>query len=435
MSNEEKYSYTSMGPKAHIQTVSSLNEMIRSQLHSNPEFRSLWVEGEILNLHNHSSGHIYFSLKDDGSQIRCTFFKMVNLNYQKCNLRNGTKVLVYGNVNVYVRKGEYNFNVQKIMLTGEGELRIKIEELKKRLYQEKLFDKSKKKPFPFLPLTLGIATSPTGAVVKDMLQTAWRRYPNLNITLAPCNVQGEGSPDSIVRSLQILNQPEYKIDLIILGRGGGSFEDLLAFNDEKVVRAVASSRVPILSAVGHEIDHPLTDLVADAYDVTPSAAIEKVIPLTKNWIERIQENSIRHQVALKIKIQEESKRLNQLLLSSIFSEPLLILTNWNQTLDYLEKNLEQLHLSFYQEALRKWERFSNLSALFKDNLSRWSKRFHLSEERLKSLSPLATLKRGYSIVYQKNGKIVRSSEDVSIGANLRVLLGKGNIQIEVKDKE
>ena len=306
-----------------IRSISELNDLVRKRLQADPNLNSLWLRGEILNLTKHSSGHIYFSLKDDNSQIRCTFFRQKNVNYQQLSLKDGAQIIVFGSVSVYTRRGEYQFNIQQVMLAGEGTLRLQIEALKKQLSTEGLFDVQRKKTMPHLPITLGVATSATGAAIKDIMRIARNRYPSINILLAPCQVQGEGAVVSIIQALELLQLEEQKVDVIIVGRGGGSFEDLLPFNDEALVRAIASCRLPIVSAVGHDIDHPLSDLAADFYASTPTAAAERVVPELFELALAIEENQKRLYTALWSICREKRQHLAFISKARIYQEPIV----------------------------------------------------------------------------------------------------------------
>ncbi|MEQ9363681.1 MAG: exodeoxyribonuclease VII large subunit, partial [Leptospirales bacterium] len=304
-----------------VWSVSRLNLSIRDKLQGDRALQGMWLEGEVFNVNYHTSGHVYFSLKDGQSAIRCTFFRGANQKFKHIRLTNGMQILAGGGVSVYAPRGEYQFNVSRVMLAGEGELRLKIEEVKRRLQGEGLFDVGRKKLLPELPVTVGIATAPTGAAIRDVLRTIDRRYPNMNILLAPCTVQGDSAAASIIEAIEALNRPEFEVDVIIAGRGGGSFEDLLAFNDEGVVRAYANSRVPIISAVGHEIDHPLCDLAADVYAPTPTGAAEIAVPIFEDLAEQIEDCGLRLKVALRNRYRNEKGRLERIFQSRVYTNP------------------------------------------------------------------------------------------------------------------
>lgn len=413
-------------------TVTRLSLAIREALQGNPRLQGIWLEGEINNLVYHTSGHIYFSLKDRESTISCTFFKGVNQRFNSIRLADGMKVLVRGGVSTFAPRGSYQFNVQYLTPAGEGELRLKIEQLKNQLFKEGLFDTEKKKKLPVLPINLGVATAPTGAAFQDIIRVSRSRFPGINILLAPCQVQGEGSERSIISAIQILNRPELEIDVIIAGRGGGSFEDLMAFNDENVVRAYAASRVPIISAVGHEIDHPLTDLAADAYAATPSAAAEMAVPVYNDLLEDIEECAIRMKYSLENRHKHEKHRLIRLLKSRIFLEPAGIFQPFGQNLDTIWKDIQNVMRNITGEHRVQLAEFVSLPGLFNHNLARIRSRFELATERLSNFSPLATLQRGYSVVRNAKKQVIRKSSDVKQGDSLEVMLSEGSLEVVVK---
>ena len=415
-------------------SVGSLNELIRSRLQGDPKFSSIWLEGEVSNYKQQpTSGHIYFSLKDSASQINCTFFRHSNSQYRQLNIQDGSQILVFGSVTVYPPRGNYQFNVRRVLLAGEGELRRKIEALQRKLEQEGLFASDRKRELPFLPLTLGIATAASGAAVQDIMQSAWARYPDLHIILAPCIVQGVEAPSSICLALQLLQKPELAIDVIIVGRGGGSFEDLLAFSEERVARAITDCSIPIVSAVGHEIDRSLSDLAADRYAATPTAASEMVTPIIAEIWERIQDSELRMQVRLEQQYKESQARLSQYCNSIVYHEPLSILEAYWQSLDDLKKRLQQASLMLQQRAWRQYERFAYLpSLLYEKNLARHRQHYQLLNERLHNFSPLATLKRGYAVVRDKRKQIIHRAQDAKAGDELEVLLAQGHLAVRVE---
>ncbi len=416
-----------------IYSISELNEIVRRRLQTDPSLRSLWIEGELSNLRKIPSGHIYFSLKDKNAQLRCTFFRGSNASHASLALQDGMQVLAFGSVGIYVARGEYQFNVQRLMLAGEGELQLRVEALRKKLREEGLFDQARKKALPYLPLTLGIATASTGAAINDILRIAWSRYPNLHVLLAPCSVQGEEAPASIIHALGLLERSERKVDLIIVGRGGGSFEDLMAFNDEGVLRAIAACPIPIVSAVGHDIDHPLSDLAADHYAPTPSAAAAQVIPDKGLLLEKIEDNEVRIQVELKRRYIEGVQNLDSLLASSVHIEPRSILEGYWRSLEVFGQSLKQSSLLLRQTSLRKYERFAYEPRLYYEKkVHDCCRHFGILYERLQNFSPLATLRRGYSITRKQKGDIVRSYKELSPGETIEVLLAEGSLLAELK---
>lgn len=416
-----------------VWSVSRLNLSIRDKLQGDRTLQGMWLEGEAFNVNYHTSGHVYFSMKDGQSAIRCTFFRGANQKFKHVRLSNGMQILAGGGVSVYAPRGEYQFNISRVMLAGEGELRLKIEEVKRRLEAEGLFETGRKQPLPELPVTVGIATAATGAAIRDVLRTIERRYPTMNVLLAPCTVQGETAAASIIEAIEALNTPEFEVDVIIAGRGGGSFEDLLAFNDEGVVRAYANSRVPIISAVGHEIDHPLSDLAADVYAPTPTGAAEMAVPVFEDLAEQIEDCSLRLKVALRNRYRNEKARLERIFQSRVYTNPQSMLEERSLRLDYLSRELRQATQTRLSSAGQRLQRFDAVPMLFEKNLRKFSNRFSLAEERLQNFSPLATLKRGYSVVRNAKKDVIRSADNTQAGDQLEVLLAEGSLQVQVEE--
>lgn len=414
-------------------SVSRLNQTVRSSIEGDPRLQNIWVEGEVFNYNKHPSGHIYFSLKDETSAIRCTFFKGANLKQRDVQIQNGMRILAGGSVSVYIQRGDYQLNVQRVIPSGEGELRLKIERLKKQLFDEGVFDPARKKEIPFYPVTIGVATAPRGAAIQDIIRVARTRNPYINIILSPCLVQGDGSVESIVSAIQDLNRPELGVDVIIAGRGGGSFEDLLSFNEEAVVRAYASSSVPIVSAVGHEIDHPLSDFAADAYAATPSAAAEMVVPVYADLEEKVNDFEFRLRAGLRSRYRVERDKLDRLVQSRVFQEPGVMLQQRSQTLDFLFRDLRSSMMQKVQQSNRLMVPSLGLEMLYERHVSRLKGKFELADERLRNFSPLATLKRGFSVIRNGQGKVIRKASDAKKGENLEVILERGTLQVEVRE--
>jgi len=422
-----------MHTDGQVLSVTRLNQIIRETLLHNDGIQNIWIEGEIFNVTYHSSGHIYFSMKDTQSLINCTFFKNVNYRFRDIKLSEGMQILARGGISVYLQRGQYQFNVLSVMPVGEGQLRLKIEALKKKLHKEGLFEYSRKKPLPILPITLGVATAPTGAAFQDVIRVSRSRFPEINIILAPCLVQGQEAPASIVEAISALNDPDLNVDVIIAGRGGGSFEDLLAFNDENVVRAFASSNVPIVSAVGHEIDQPITDLAADVFAPTPSAAAEKVVPVYIEILERIEELTLRLYISLRNRHRHSKEKFVKILKSPIYHEPRIILEQYQQTLDLSSKDVYTSMREVVNSHMVLFNKFNVLDALFNSNMVRFNKRFSVAEERLYSFSPMATLNRGYAVVRNTHKSVIRKSTDTSKNEKLEILLSKGKLNVKVLD--
>jgi exodeoxyribonuclease VII large subunit len=297
---------TLLYPPKHVLTVSELTGLIRTSIES--AFCDLWLEGEVSNLRMPGSGHVYCTLKDDSSQIRAVLFRSSALRL-RFTLEEGMRVVVRVRLTVYEPRGEYQIVLDAVEPKGIGALQLAFEQLKERLDAEGLFDESRKKPLPMFPQTVGVVTSPTGAAIRDIFSVLHRRWPTLHIVLVPVPVQGEGAAQQIADAVTLLNE-QGAADVIIVGRGGGSLEDLWSFNEEAVVRAIAKSRIPVVSAVGHEIDVTLTDFAADHRAATPSAAAETVVPVLADVVERLHETIVRAGQAMTRYCLFEQRRLD-----------------------------------------------------------------------------------------------------------------------------
>ena len=394
--------------KTEIFTVGELTKYIKNLLESDRKLTNLWVRGEISNLRQHTSGHIYFSLKDKESQIRCVLFRRVgeHLNF---NLEHGMKIIVRGNIEVYEPYGEYSIIVEELQPDGLGALNLAFIQLKNRLEKEGLFSNEYKKPLPKFPEVIGIITSSTGAAIQDILNIIKRRYSLVRILIAPTVVQGREAAISIVKSIKLMNELSY-VDVIILGRGGGSLEDLWCFNEEIVARAIFESEIPIISAVGHETDFTIADFVADYRAPTPSAAAEKVVPDIQELYDVIYNLQIRNVQAIRYIMGLHKSNLKQIINRPIFKRP-----------------FDRIH-SYYRE-------MDNITYKLQTTMSKniTSKRQELEvmESKVITLSPESILKRGYSII-MKDDKIVKTFSDVKIHDNINVILHKGKLDAQVK---
>lgn len=386
-------------------TVSQLNAYVKECLALDVVLSDITVKGEISGLKMHSSGHIYFTLKDESAAIKCAFFKPHSLKIG-FKLKDGMKVSARGRVTLYERDGQYQLNVIEMNEDGLGELYLKFVKLKQKLQAEGLFDEEHKKTIPEFSKKIGVVTSPTGAVIRDICNVALRRCPEISILLAPVSVQGEDAPRSICLGLELLDNRD-DIDVIIVGRGGGSIEDLWCFNDETVIRTIFNCKKPVISAVGHETDFTLTDYVADLRAPTPSAAAELAVfdyydtlldlDNTQNRLVRIIDSKL-----LEINAQIQNY-------ASSFEDPMHIIDNYKNKLAFLTEKLCDNVLPEKQE--------SQLNTL---------------SGKLDALSPLKVLSRGYSLV-SKEGKIVKESKNVKQGDILLIKLHKGELQAEVKN--
>lgn len=396
-----------------VLTVRELTQHIKNMIERDQLLANVWVKGEISNFKAASSGHFYFTLKDSASTLKVVMFrsKSRSLVFRPDN---GMAVTVRGYVTVYERDGTYQLYAGEIEPDGTGALHLAFEQLKERLQGEGLFDPKHKKTLPLLPRRIGLVTSPTGAAVRDMVEIIRRRWTGLEIILVPVLVQGEGAPPDIARGIQLLNKWG-AVDIIITGRGGGSLEELWAFNTEIVARSIYNSKIPVISAVGHETDYTIADFVADARAATPSAAAEMAVPDKREMSRYLQALNSRLYSALNEKTAGNRQRLNACLAGRVFTRPVdVICGTRQQSLDFLNHRLSQ--------------GITNLAA-------REEKRLAVLAGRLQALSPLATLARGYSICTTPDGKhVISEAGSVEIGEKLAVRLQKGILDCIVEGR-
>ncbi len=394
-----------------VYTVTAVNRMARYSVEES--FPSIFVEGEISNYHLHGSGHRYFTLKDDQSQLRCAMWRSSGAGL-KFEPKDGLKVIAHGNLTIYERGGQYQLIARRLLPSGMGELELAFRQLKEKLEKEGLFDPAHKKPLPQYPMMVGIVSSPTGAVIHDIIRVIKRRNPKIDIILWPSEVQGDAAPPLLAGGIHAFN--DYgEVDLIIIGRGGGSLEDLWAFNDERVVRAVYDSDLPVVSAVGHEVDITLTDLAADYSAATPSMAAEVVAwPLDEfqsevyGWL-----RDIRRFVG--DMLIDGRRRFSELAKSRALSRPEAILETRYQSLD---NQVRLLHLL----SERRFDSFRKALAL------------QLS--RMEALSPMKVLARGYSVARALPDKtVLRSVKDIEVGDRMETIVGDGSILSTVDEFE
>jgi exodeoxyribonuclease VII large subunit len=434
-----------------IYRVSELNASVQALFEHS--FRGIWVEGEISNSRPATSGHYYFSLKDAQSQLKCVLFKGA-ARFVKFRPQDGLRVLARGNLDVYEARGEYQLIVELLEPQGAGALQLAFEQLKKKLAAEGLFAQDRKRPLPTLPRRLGIVTSTSGAAIRDILQILDRRFPGLHIRIFPALVQGEGSIDQIRAGLEFFSQNAWA-DVVILARGGGSLEDLWTFNEEAVARAIAASQVPVVSAVGHETDFTIADFVADLRAPTPSAAAELVICTRDSLLDQLTAHNgkliqaLRYRVAVGVRalhergidraaslihrsISRRVQRIDELDFALRRTVQLLIETRAKHLADTsrrLHANDLRLHLArgrHFGEALQ--QRF--LRAM-NDRLWQSRRRFESLDMRLRQLSPLAVLARGYAIVQNAQGEALRSSSETAPGEDLSIRLSRGKLSATV----
>jgi exodeoxyribonuclease VII large subunit len=420
------------GNSLSILSVSELTSNIKETLEAEPDLQNIWVKGEVSNLTKHSSGNIYFSLKDSSSQIPCSFLKWSNKNLD-FDLKDGIEIIAFGSINVYSPYGRYQLLVRELRELGIGEIKLKLELLRKQLFEEGIFDPEKKKPLPFFPLRLGVATAPTSAAFRDIIRVVTTKNPNISIVIAPCKVQGEDSAKSIIRAIEELNNPKWEIDVIIVGRGGGSFEDLLSFSDEGVTRAVVKSRVPIVSAVGHEIDHPIIDEAADFAAPTPSAAADKCIPDYYQLVEHIQNLANRFLSSLRNKKENSRELFRYLTERPYFKNYHKLLEEKSQYLDDLYLEMKALVKEQVSSRKNMLDYSDKIKYVYKNIIAQKINYFLPQKERLINFSPIATLKRGFSITRDlKTKMLIQNTKSVKEERDIEVLFYDGTIEAGVK---
>ncbi len=394
----------------NVITVSQLNSYIKSVLEQDVNLNLIYIVGEVSNfVHYYKSGHMYFTLKDDKSQLKAVMFSS-NAEKVKFKIENGLRVICRGRVSAYEKDGQYQLYVDSIQPDGIGELSLAYEQLKQRLFEEGLFDDEHKKALPRFPRRIGVATSNMGAAVEDIKNITKRRYPLAEIVIAPTIVQGDLAPNDIVKSIKLLDSID-DIDVIIVGRGGGSIEDLWAFNTEIVARAVYECKKPIISAVGHETDYTICDFVADVRAETPSAAAEKAVPDINVIMSFVNSSRERMLSLINYKLQDEMQRLDNLQNKGPLSNFSEYIENYKDILDGYTNDM----LSILSDRLR--DNSFKLSGL---------------ADKLNSLSPLAVLSRGYSVV-SINDRIINSTKSVKVNDVVDVTLSDGRIICTVKE--
>jgi len=438
-------------PERHYYSVSELTTAMRGLF--SEYFTDVWVAGEISGTKLAASGHYYFTLKDKEAQLRSVCYRMT-ARYLKFKPQDGVAVLARGRVDLYELRGEVQLIVEAIEPQGHGALQLAFEQLKKKLEAEGLFDPQRKRPLPALPERIGIVTSPTGAVIQDMLRVLERRCPGRHIRLYPAQVQGEGSAEQIARGVEYFSESGWA-EVVIVARGGGSLEDLWSFNEERVARAIANCRVPTISAVGHETDFTIADFVADLRAPTPSAAAEIVIATRESLIERLSAadhkllQSMRLKFALLARalhnVEVDQARLHRAIgkqMQRVDELDYKAKERWRAVyqsklrgLDVASARLRQLDVRLKFAAARRRLEASDraIEQAMRLRLSRANLRLGPLEAHLKQLSPLTILDRGYAIV-ERDGKIVKSPEDAPAGSEVQVRLAKGRLTAEVKSE-
>jgi exodeoxyribonuclease VII large subunit len=442
------------GPERRVWKVRDLVAAVRS--HVEREYSDAWVEGEISNFRAPESGHLYFTLKDGNSQIRVVMFRS-SARLLRFRPADGLQVVVRGRVTIYEDRGELQIAAEYIEPQGAGSLQLAFEQLKAKLEAEGLFAADRKKPIPSLPSRIGVVTSAQAAALRDILNILERRHHSVNILIYPAQVQGDAASQEVAAGVRYFNQHD-NVDVIIVARGGGSAEDLASFNDEALARAIAASEIPVISAVGHETDFTITDFVADLRAPTPSAAAELVIRSRQEIEDQAAALHERLSRALRYRLLMGRQALTQLAQHGAFARMMELIRQRQQMLDDLTHRLELAERQLLQQTHRRWETISAairhydlrlvlsgmrkeldstitaLAAVTRNVLLQHRVRLERFDTALQSLSPLAILDRGYALVFDSSGKLLKGAGAVSIGDEISARLARGQIQATVTKK-
>ncbi|TYS19163.1 exodeoxyribonuclease VII large subunit [Rossellomorea vietnamensis] len=438
-------------------TIQALTKYIKRKFDKDPHLSGIYVKGEISNFKRHSSGHMYFTLKDERARILAVMFSSANAS-MKFNPENGMNVLLRGDISVYEAGGQYQIYVKEMQPDGIGDLFLAYQQLKEKLEKQGLFSEARKKPIPKFPRKIGVITSPTGAAVRDIITTIERRYPIGEIVVYPALVQGERAAQSIAESIKKANKNE-EIDVLIVGRGGGSIEELWAFNEERVALAISNSEVPVISAVGHETDFTIADFAADMRAPTPTAAAELAVPHIDDLLERVLNQKIMLIRGMKTRLKSERARLKSVTSSIIFRNPRRLYEQKIEAVDHLTEKLnrnQRVRMQAGREKLghldsnlkrvhprRLWEQKNEqhlrtakqLQANFSTILRQKQNDFSRTISTLEALSPLKIMDRGYSLVYSEDSKLVKSKEAVKEGEKVTVHLQDGKLYCHIDSIE
>ncbi|WP_216829445.1 exodeoxyribonuclease VII large subunit [Alkalihalobacterium elongatum] len=439
----------------NILSVTEVTRYIKRQFENDDVLQNVWIRGELSNFKHHNRGHMYFTIKDEQARMQAVMFAGNN-RFLKFKPEDGMKVLIRGEITVYEAYGQYQMYAREMQPDGVGSLYMAYEQLKEKLEIEGLFAPHLKKPLPNYAMRIGIATSPTGAAIRDIITTIKRRFPIANITLLPVLVQGEGAAPSIVKAIRQANEVDM-FDVLIIGRGGGSIEELWAFNEEAVARAIYHSAIPIISAVGHETDFTIADFVADIRAATPTAAAELAVPELKELVKAIDLQKLRLRRALMEKIDREKQRLNRLQKSYAFRYPQQLVHQKEQELDrlydrleremrrLLDKRTEQVNQltkdimrnhpeakvveARQQSIFLREQLLRNMKWLLKEKQNK----FQNQVQTLEVLSPLRMMERGYSLAFNDRDQLVKSITDVTKNDEVKIRVMDGTVKCQVLD--
>ena len=412
-------------------TISAITRYLKNKFDTDVNLRTVYLKGEISNIKYHTTGHLYFSLKDETSKINAIMFAS-NAKKLVFNPVDGSKVLVVGRISVYEATGGYQIYVDEMIEDGVGNLYLAFEKLKKDLAKEGLFDEKYKKPIPKIPEVIGVVTAPTGAAIKDIISTIKRRFPICKIIVFPSLVQGENAKEDIVRNIELANT--YPLDLLIVGRGGGSIEDLWPFNEEIVARAIFKSEIPIISAVGHEIDFTIADYVADLRAPTPTGAAEMAVPNITDLINLISNYKVRINEALTNKINYKRLYLDSLKNHYILKNPMILYDNKKQYLDTIIDKLNNSLINKCNILRHRLDLVKSNHILRNPELLYKNKKDYFKNliDKLELVNPMNVIKRGYSLTYVNN-TIVRSIKNINKNDNINIKLSDGSIDATIID--
>lgn len=451
----DQLGFTFKAPQRRVWMVRDLVAGVRTQLER--EYSDIWVEGEISNFRAHDSGHLYFTLKDEAAQIRAVMFRS-QARLLRFRPENGMQIVLRGRVTIFEGRGELQLSAEYLEPKGAGALQIAFEQLKAKLQAEGLFDSARKKPIPALPRSIGLVTSPTGAALQDILNILRRRHHSANILIYPAQVQGETAALEVSAGVRYFNRAN-NVSVIIVARGGGSAEDLAAFNHEGLARTVATSELPVISAVGHETDFTIVDFVADLRAPTPSAAAELVIRSRQEIEEQAEALRLRLARAMRYRLLMAKQVLTQAAQHGAFARMMDGVNRRQQALDELTFSLEKAQRKVLAQHRRRWEQASaavrhydvrrllagmrrdlasvtsTLAAAVNTTLLRHRSRLERLEHQLKALSPLAILERGYALVFDASGRLVKTSAQIEPGDEISARLAQGSLRARVESKD
>lgn len=428
-------------------SVGEISRILDAKIKNTPELQDVWVRGEITSYQKHaSSGHIYITLSDTSASnasptnggrtsnnratLRCNYFRFAQTQLT-FELKAGIEVELFGSVGIYAPQSSYSLTVRRVQKVGAGDLLKKLQDIRERLLKEGLVKTAEtRRPLPLLPRRVGIVTGAGTAAFRDMLKQAVERYPNAEVVLAPAQVQGEDAPRSIVAAITEIQKPQWRCDVVIVGRGGGSAEDLMAFNDEAVCRAMATCPLPIVSAVGHQIDHPISDDVADYAAATPTDAARAVFPIVEDLRQKVLQSLKRASNAVEGELRVLQERFLRTSEKDFWEKPYVLVEEQSRWLDELESRLHYTFNSIVQTTTNSLQKLTPLSVLISQKIRLTRAGFETTAGRFEAFSPMATLKRGYSVVYSQ-GKIVTDSAKLKKGERIEIRLAKGGATAEI----